>query len=614
MLFHAVAGPLLGWHRGKRVKSEKRTVNSVQHTKYSVLSNQYSVNKSLITDYWVLATGYWVLLLLLMGITACSGGGESATPEPPATHFLFTDVTNKMGLDFQHGAFRWGLSGDPAAMMGGGLCWLDYDNNGRLDLFAVNSYAEAEAGRWQTEQGGLPHSSLFQNIGVRFEDVTRAAGLDVPMRGNGCVAADLNMDGWMDIYVTTARFSMLFWNNGNGTFSEGAEAAGVDAYGWHTAAVVGDLNKDGWPDLFVAGYVDINNRIPGATLGFPNSHFGLRDLLYISQGVDSLGRVTFREVGEVAGLETADFEYGLGALFSDVDNDKDLDLYVANDTNPNRLYLNDPWPGGIGTDPQGIGFRLREVGGDVQVDDDHSGMGVASGDYNQDGRFDLFITNMGQQPNSLYPNQTISPLLFGDAAAELNSLDLDTASTGWGTTWADFDLDTDLDLLVVNGSIPVMDLIADRQLTQLFTNLTAQGQPGLYQNQTEAAGFMAVGPLLGRGGAAADFDNDGDLDIAISTIGGSLVLLQNNAPPGNWVLVKPDGFYPGTVVTAVLPNGTVLRRELHAGSSYLSSEDTRIHLGLGTADHIVELTLYWPNGTQIHAQNVQANQFVVLRP
>lgn len=535
--------------------------------------------------------------------------GVSANQFPVQLHF--SNVAQEVGLNFRHGAFRWGLSGDPAAMMGGGLCWLDFDRDGWLDLFVVNSYAEAEAGQWAAA-GGLPRSALFRNVDGRFTEVSQAAGADLALRGNGCLAADLDRDGWTDLYITTDRVNMLLWNNGDGTFSEGAEAAGVDAYGWQTSAVAGDLNADGWPDIVVAGYVDINNRLPEATLGFPNTYLGRRDLLYINEGNGPDGRVTFREVGELAGLETSNFEYGLGALLTDLDGDSDLDLYVANDTNPNRLYQNVAWPGGRAADPEGIGFRFEELGGSAQVNDNNSGMGIAGGDYDSDGRFDLFITNLGQQLHSVYHNQSTSGnVTFQNTAGELGLDDLGVGWTGWGTAWADLDLDTDLDLVVVNGKVPVLDLAADAELVQMFGNLTAQGQAGRFEDLTEAAGLDEVGPLLGRGSATADFDNDGDLDLAINTIGGPLALLRNSGLVGNWLEVAFEGFYPGAVVTVVLPDGRELRRELHAGSSYLSSEDPRCHFGLGSAGEVAELRIRWPDGAESRMQNVSANQFVV---
>ena len=548
----------------------------------------------------------------LVGVLAagCSSGmpesdaRDSDQPGPPGEAALvLTDVAAEVGLDFQHGAFRWNVSEDAVAMMGGGLCWIDYDNDGWLDLYVVNSYAETEWARWQDE-GGLPRSTLFRNEAGRFRDVTEVSGAGFEMRGNGCVAADFDLDGWTDLYVTTARFNHLLWNQGDGTFVDGAEEAGVNTYGWQTGAAVADVDGNGWPDLFVAGYVDLNNRLVDATKGFPNTHEPVNDLLYLNEGPGPDGRPTFRDVAAELGLETDVREYGLGALFTDLDDDGDVDLYVANDTNPNRLYE-------ITRDgtAAGLGFRLDEVADAAQVADENSGMGLASGDYDGDGKFDLFITNFGRQLHSLYRNGGNGELSFEEGLQDFGVADLGVGLTGWGAAWADLDLDAGVELVVVHGEVPVTDPAADAQLVQV---LAKSGQAG-YQPLT-TAGLDEVGPILGRGSAVADYDNDGDLDIGINTIGGDLVLLENAGAAGNWLVVDLDGFFPGTMVTATLPNGTTLRRELHAGSSYLSSEDPRLHFGLGDADRVVELVVRWPDGTTTVVPDVAVNQQLVVAP
>lgn len=548
--------------------------------------------------------GHWCLLVAFLPLIMSCTSRETAVQ--PVT---FKNVADQVGLDFHHGAFRWDVSGDPIAMMGGGLCWLDYDLDGWLDLYLVNSYAVAEAGEWE-RNGGLPKSTLFKNEKGHFTAVSDSSGTNLPMRGNGCVAADLDLDGYPDLYITTSRVNLLLWNNGDGTFREGATDAGVDAYGWQTAAAVGDLNLDGWPDIFAAGYVDINNQIPSATMGFPNTNYGMRDLLFISNGADESGAVTFREVGEEAGLETADFEYGLGALLTDLDGDGDLDLYIANDTNPNRLYENVP----VTDDSQGLGFRLVEIGADAQVNDNNSGMGVASGDMDGDGRFDLFVTNMGPQLHSVYQNQSGSDsFAFADWTSSMGVNDIGVGWTGWGTSWADFDLDGDLDLFVANGTIPVLDLQTDGQLIQLFKNLTAEGDAGKFARWSEETAVTQPGPILARGSAAADYDNDGDIDVAINQIGGQPLLLQNQQQGGNWLTIQLAGNSAGAVVTAVLADGTIIRRESLRGSSYLSSEDPRCHFGLGDARRVKQLTITWPDGSETVKNNVRANQIIAFQ-
>ena len=219
---------------------------------------------------------------------------------PVLAGYRLSNVAPAVGLAFRQGAFRYGVTNDPAAMMGGGLCWLDYNNDGWLDLFVVNSYGEGDIGAYSA-RGGLPRTALFRNDHGRFVNVTGRTRAGRAVRGEGCVAADFNGDGNTDLYVTTAQSDELLWNNGNGTFTEGARSHGVVSFGWHSGAAVTDVNGDGRPDLFVAGYTEANGAIPGSMAGYPTNHLGVRDLLFLNEGNGPDGRARFREVGRQAG-------------------------------------------------------------------------------------------------------------------------------------------------------------------------------------------------------------------------------------------------------------------------------------------------------------------------
>jgi hypothetical protein len=434
----------------------------------------------------------------------------------------------------------------------------------------------------------------------------------VQIRGNGCVAADLNGDGFTDLYVTAVGYDALLWNDGKGHFTEGARAAGMTSWGWHAGAAVGDVNGDGRPDLFVSGYTDLNARVSSDS-GFPNTYLGVRDLLYLNTGSDKNGRAIFREVGEKARVDAGKPEHGLGAVFTDINGDGRLDLYVANDASPNRLYENVAWPGGVKDDPLGLGFRLEERATRLGIADPNAGMGIAAADYSGDGRPDLLITNSHKQLHAVFrSDQTADGAhAFTDARSEIASA-FDTSLAGWGSSWVDLDNDTNLDLVLANGAIPITALAKSAEPVQGFENLTGHGHPGQFAAASRTLGLNAAPRVIGRGLAAADFDNDGKVDVAVNSIDGKLMLLRSSGGKGNWLGVKLGTFAPGALVTAVLPDGRRLVQELHAGSSYLSSEDPRAHFGLGRAKTVRELIIRYPGGRETRLSDVAANQMVVL--
>ena len=523
------------------------------------------------------------------------------------------DVAHQVGIDFRQSAFSPSTATDPIAMMGGGVCWIDVDNDGWLDLFATNSYADGDLGSW-LQQGGAPRSALFHNENGRFTDVSRTSGADVQIRGNGCVAGDLNGDGFSDLYVTAAGNDALLWNDGKGGFTEGALTAGISAWGWHAGAAIGDVNGDGRPDLFVSGYTDLNFPV-GSASGFPNTYAGVRDQLYLNTGNDRNGHATFREVGEKARIDAGKPEHGLGAVFTDANGDGRLDLYVANDANPNRLYENIAWPGGVKADPLALGFRLKERAGRAGIADPNAGMGIAAADYSGDGRPDLLVTNSHKQLHAVFRSGQPdggNPA-YGDARSDIATA-FDTSLAGWGASWVDLDNDGNLDLMLANGAIPVTGLAKSAEPVQAFENLTGHGNPGQFADASRVVGLDAARRVIGRGLAAADFDNDGHVDVAVNSIGGKLMLLRNTGSKGNWLSVKLSTFAPGAVVTAVLPNGRRLVQELHAGSSYLSSEDPRIHFGLGHEKTVSELIVRYPGGRETRLTDVAANQVLLLPP
>ena len=546
-----------------------------------------------------------------------SGAAKLAAPAPPRTQWYadapkgtaafnsavkLVNVAPKVGLDFRQDAFRYGITYDPQAMMGAGVCVLDYNNDGWEDVYAVNSYADVDQPVWDAH-GGLPRSRLFRNEHGTFVDAGPSSGAEIRVKGTGCVAGDFNGDGRTDLLVTTATGVVLLWNDGNGKFSVGTKAAGVDApYGWYASAAVADVNGDGRPDIFVAGYTKMWDQIRNSIAGFPTNFGGVRDLLFLNEGNGPNGRARFKEVGVEAGLESSHFSHGLGSVFTDVNGDGRPDLYVANDEDANQLYLDEP--GGP------LGFHFVNEASTYGVADHNAGMGVAEGDYNDDGRPDLFITNSRGQPHAAYQSEvqkgetTYTPEMtkFGKALER-------KATVGWGDSWVDLANDGKLDLVLANGAIPVTNVKQDTEPMQVLQNL-GSSRFTLATGVIQARGMPKI---IGRGLAAADFANNGRMGIVVNSIDGPLVLLENTGKVGNWLDVALAGFHPGAVITAELPNGKTTVDELHSGSSYLSSEDPRAHFGLGSATSVKLLTIRYPGGRVVRLRNVRANRIVAVR-
>ena len=251
-----------------------------------------------------------------------------------------------------------------------------------------------------------------------------------------------------------------------------------------------------------------------------------------------------------------------------------------------------------------------ERGRSEGVDDPNAGMGVASADYSLDGREDLFVTNSRRQLHAVYRS---SPTGFTDARPDFAPA-LGTDFTGWGVSWIDLDLDGNLDLVLANGAIPIKSLAMDAERLQVLENQTGEGRRDEFADAGDAVGVDAVPRSNGRGLAAADYDNDGDVDVAVNSIGGRLLLLRNDGAAGHWLEVQLSRFAPGTTVTAVLPGGRRLVREVHAGGSYLSSEDPRVHFGLGSATRVAELVVRYPDGRESRLADVAADRLVTVTP
>jgi len=531
----------------------------------------------------------------------------------PASKLLFRDVASEAGIAFQHHSApekRYIVES-----MSGGVAVFDFDDDGRSDIYFVNSLTVDTA-----KSPRAARSALYRNMGdLKFVDVSEHAGVAYPGWGMGACTADVDGDGGEDLYVTALDRNRLYRNNRDGTFSEVAEQAGVAASGWSAGCGFADYDRDGDLDLFVSRYVKIDlDHLPEfgkdktcqyrgiAVQCGPRGLPGEGDLLFRNDG-----GWRFTDVTHAAGVSDPRGYYGLGLAWLDYDDDGWLDLFVANDSSPNLLYQNQK----DGT------FKELAFPAGVAVSEDGSeqgSMGVAVGDYENRGSFSLFVTNFSEEYNALYRDEGVH---FSDVSFRSKTAASSLPFVGWGTAFFDYDNDGWEDLIAVNGHVyPQLDK------AKLGASAGYRQRKLLYHNRGDgtfdevAAGF---GPVLteervSRGLAVGDFDDDGRLDIVINDLDGSAQLLHNElSGVGNWLLVKLDGKGKNTraigAAVTVKAGKLNMKRLVQSGTSYLSQDDTRRHFGLGQAALADSIDVRWPDGTVTKVENVKANQVVEIR-
>ncbi len=535
----------------------------------------------------------------------------------PGSKCAFADVTAAAGLSLYRN-----VSGTPEKRyiletLGSGVCLLDYDRDGWLDVLFVSG------GDFQTARGAKPPlgDKLFRNRGDgSFAEVGARAGLKGARWGFGCAVADYDNDGWDDIYITAFGPNLLYRNNGDGTFSEVAARAGVGDERWGAGAAWGDYDNDGDLDLFVPNYVELDlERLPEpdgrnvaaphfcryrgiAVMCGPRGLAGAGDVLYRNNGDR-----TFTDVSKQAGVSDDSGFYGLQAVWGDYDNDGDLDIYVANDSTANYLYRNN----GDGTFTE-IGYQagvaLNEEGRE------QAAMGIAWGDYDDDGHMDIYITNFSDDTNTLYRNEGNG--FFSDVTSETGHT-LTLPYLGWGTAFFDYDNDGDLDLLAVNGHVyPEVDR-HNVGTSYRQRNLLLENRGGKFSLANESAGPAFLVERLGRGAAVGDLDNDGDLDIVVNNMDDApLLLLNQQGNENNWlslVLVGRRSNRNGVGARArLVVDGRARIADVQAGGSYLSQHDMRLHFGLGRAERVELIEVIWPSGTKTVLKDIKANQRLVI--
>jgi hypothetical protein len=516
---------------------------------------------------------------------------------------VFQDVAEKAGLAGWHH-----VMGTPAKKfiletVGSGVALLDYDNDGWLDIYLVNgSTYDAIAGKQP-----LPHAAMFHNNhDGTFTDVAAKAGVTNDRWGFGAVVGDYDNDGWPDLFVSNFGENRLYHNNHDGTFTDVAAKAGVTLGNWSTAATFGDYDGDGKLDLFVAGYVhyDLDKPpIPGtAAVAFSTCQFRGVNVMCGPRGLkgegDHLfhnnGDGTFTDVSKSAGVSDPNNYYGLATVFADVNNDGKPDLMVANDSCPNYLYINK----GNGTfedDSYASGYALNENGRET------ASMGIAVGDYRNNGLLDLYNTVFSDDYNPIYRNE--GDANFSEISYQAGIAEVTIPFLAWGTGFLDYDNDGWKDLYVSNGHVyPEVDksgwgtTFAQRPL--LFHNL--KGQKFEVVPPVKGTGLARL--LIGRGAAFGDLFNDGKIDVVVNQLEGPPALLRNVSDDKNhWVGLKLIGSANGprdAVGAAVYltAGGMRQRGDVLSGGSYSSSNDPRLHFGLGSATAIEKVEIHWLNG------------------
>ncbi len=562
-------------------------------------------------------------ILLPVAVTtalwACAGPGGDSVGEPAvpaelaAAAPIFVERAAEAGLAFIHRNGAVGQYSYPELLVGGGAL-LDYDDDGFLDVYLVQSgpvpgSQPGNAGV-SPKSGSPPGNRLYRNLGNgTFEDTTDAAGVGDTGYGAGATAADYDRDGLVDLYVTNVGANRLYRNLGGGAFEDVTELAGVGGASWSSSAVFFDYDGDLDLDLFVVNYVVWSADRERPCLG-PN---GLRNYCNPAEyppAPDTLyrndGNGRFTDVSDAAGIRSVTGP-GLGVVAADFDDDGLVDLYVANDQAVNHLWLN-RGDGTFREDALARGAALNELG------QPEAGMGIAVADPDGDGDLDLFLTHLGGETNTFYRNDGAG--FFQDVTDEKQLGGVSQAYTGFGTSWFDYDGDGVLDLFIANGKVTPGDTAAFdyREPNQLLAGTPS----GRYEDVSDRAGAALELLEVSRSAAFGDLDNDGDLDIVVVNNGGPARLLRNEVGSSrSWLVVDlcGGGVFDRSAIGArvtVETGGRSWSRHVRPGYSFAVANDPRVHFGIGDAALVDQLVVRWPNGKVSKRRTVEVNRIVRL--
>jgi enediyne biosynthesis protein E4 len=534
---------------------------------------------------------------------------QPTAPERPSGPIHFTDITAQAGIHFVHNNGAFGKKYLPETM-GSGVCFIDYDNDGWQDILLVNSMD------WPGHKKGKSYPALYHNNhDGTFTDVTRQAGLDVEMYGMGCAIGDYDNDGYDDIYITALDGSHLFHNLGNGKFQDVTAKAGVSSPGFATSAAWFDYDNDGKLDLVVDHYVDWSIAkdqtcsLDGTHKSYctPELYKGESITLYHNEGNGK-----FKDVTKTAGLYDPT-DKALGIALIDYDNDGWLDLFITNDTQPNKLYHNNH--NGTFTE---TGFAAGVAFSDAGKA--RAGMGTDAADYDNSGRQGLVIGNFANERMALYHNDGRG--LFTDQAMSAGIALPSAKSLTFSAFFFDYNLDGLPDIFALNGHVAddisvVQPTIGYAEQPLLFRNLGH----GKFEDVSDKVGSAFRQPVVGRGAAYADIDNDGDLDLLLTTSNGPVRLLRNdNGNQNDMLRIKTIGTRSnrdgiGTRVILTTSTGQRMDEMVKSGSSYLSQSELPLTFGLGKPDpdKLISLEIRWPSGHKDTISNIHPDQFITVK-
>jgi enediyne biosynthesis protein E4 len=548
-------------------------------------------------------------------ITVAAGISLLAVPEAQRAPlpFSFTEIGERAGLTATTVYGGQATNRYLLETTGSGIAAFDFDGDGWMDIFQVNGTTLEGF-----PPGEEPTSRLYRNRrDGTFEDVTERAGLALTGWGQGVCTGDYDNDGHEDLFVTFWGTSRLFRNNGDGTFTDVTSRAGLDAARprWGSGCAFLDYDRDGRLDLFVANYIDLDlDTTPGPESGLcrykglpvacgPPGLPGGTNILYRNRSDG-----TFEDVSGASGITKASGTYALGVSTLDFNDDGWVDLYVANDSSPSALYLNNR--DGTFTD-----VAIRAGCAYSQDGRPQAGMGVAVGDYNRNGRMDILKTNFAGDTSTLYANTGTGSC---DDHTFSSGIGRNTRWLGWGVGFLDLDLDGWLDLFLVNGHVyPEVDQIRTEagyaQPKVVYRNLGG----GRFEDITERIGPPVTLPRAARGAAFADFDNDGDIDIVVNNVHARPDLYRLDLhEPRSWLTVKLVGVESNRSAIGarvrMTAGGLTLVDEVRGGGSYYSQNDLRVNFGLGAADAVDRLEVRWPNGREEWWSEVRVNQTLTL--